>query len=46
MSRRRPSVDPGVLALIGAIIAIVFIALMLGLLEAHLGFRVGDWFGR
>jgi len=44
-SRRQPLIDPGLLALIGAVIAVVFIAVMLGLLEAHLGFDLGDWFG-
>lgn len=46
VSRRRPFIDPGALALIGAIAAIVFIVVMLGLLEADLGFRLGDWFAR
>lgn len=42
--RRRPFIGPGALALIGAITAVVFIVVMLGLLEAGLGFRLGDWF--
>ena len=46
MFRRRPLIDPGLLALIGAIIAIAFLTLMLGILEANLGFRLGDWFSR
>ena len=40
--RRRPLADPGLLALAGAIVALVFAALLLGLLEARLGFSLGD----
>lgn len=46
MFRRRPLIDPGLLALIGAIMAIVLLVALIGLLEADFGFRLGDWFTR
>jgi hypothetical protein len=45
-SRRHTSIDPGTLALIGAIVAIIFILIMAGILEAHLGLRLSAWFVR
>ena len=42
MFRYRPLVDSGLLALVGAIVALVFAALLLGLLEDRLGFSLGD----
>lgn len=44
MFRRRPPIDPGLLALLGAIVALVFAALLLGLLEDRIGFSLGDLF--
>ncbi len=46
VSRRRWLISPGALALIGAIAAVVFIVVLLTLLEANLGFHLGDWFRR
>lgn len=42
MFRRRPLVDPGLLALAGAIVALAFAALLLGLLENRLGLSLGN----
>ncbi len=40
--RCRPLVDPGLLAVIGAPVAVVFLAVLLGLLETAFGVRVGN----
>ena len=42
MFRRRPFIDPGLLALFGAILATLFILLLVGMLERGLGITLGD----
>ena len=42
MFRRRPLVDPGLIALGGAIVALVFIFLAIAMLEDGLGVRLAD----
>jgi len=40
--RRRPFIDPGVLAAVAALAALLFVFVLTAMLENGLGFRLGD----
>ncbi len=42
MLRRRPLIDPGLVALAGAFVALAFLMLMIGMLEVGFGVRLSD----
>lgn len=40
--RRRPLFDPGLVALLGAVLAVLCLLVLIGMLETGLGITVGD----